>query len=115
MIREYETEDKEQITALLKQGMTFIGKEDMDAAFSQAVQILVYEEKNVILGFCSLRRWGTDGINGKIVAYVVPDARKKGIGSALYKEITDRSSLHLPCARFNSASKSWRSESSTSR
>ena len=43
MIREYETEDKEQITALLKQGMTFIGKEDMDAAFSQAVQILFYE------------------------------------------------------------------------
>ena len=103
MIREYEAEDKEQITALLKQGMTFIGKEDMDAAFSQAVQILVYEEKNVILGFCSLRRWGTDGINGKIVAYVVPDARKKGIGSALYRRImtyADDLELNIISAEF---------------
>ena len=103
MIREYETEDKEQITALLKQGMAFIGKEDMNAAFLQAVQILVYEEKNVILGFCSLRRWGTDGINGKIVSYVVPVARKKGIGSALYREIlayTDNLKLNIISAEF---------------
>ena len=104
MIREYEKEDKEQILVLLEQGMAFIGKEDVDAAFEQAVQIFVCEEKAVILGFCSLRRWGTDGINGKIVSYIKPEARKKGIGSALYGEImacADRLRLNMITAEFS--------------
>jgi GNAT superfamily N-acetyltransferase len=87
MIRNFENEDKQQLINILKQGVEIVGQESSDI-IGEADKIIVYDENETgILGFSSLRRWGTNRINGKIITYVVPSSRKKGIGTLLYNEI----------------------------
>jgi ribosomal protein S18 acetylase RimI-like enzyme len=103
MIRKFQNEDKEKLIKILKQGIAIVGQNSIDF-INEADRIIIYDEHETgVLGFSSLMRWGPDKLNGKIVIYVVPNSRKKGIGTLLYSEImkyADECNLNLIDTEF---------------
>lgn len=104
MIRQYESRDKEQLREILRQGIVVVGQDPIDSMTSESDKIIIYDESEAgILGFSSLKRWGTDLTNGKITTYIVPTSRKKGIGTLLYQGImkyADELNLHSVNTEF---------------
>jgi GNAT superfamily N-acetyltransferase len=99
MIREFNTEDKEQLIKIVKQGIVIVGEDNVDSIIDRAYRIIVYDDNETgLLGFTSLRMWGIDKKNGEVITYVVPSSRRKGIGTLLYNEImryADKLKLNL--------------------
>lgn len=90
MIREFCSEDKEQLVKIVKQGIVLVGQDNVDFITGDANRIIVYDDNEAgLLGFSSLRRWGTDKKNAEVITYVVPGSRRKGIGTLLYNEIME--------------------------
>lgn len=88
MIREFSTEDKEQLIKIVKQGILIVGQDNVDLITGEANRIIVYDDNETgIPGFASLKIWGTDKKNGEVFTYVAPSSRRKGIGTLLYNEI----------------------------
>lgn len=87
MIREFHSEDKKQLVDIIKQGI-IIDEEEINYIIDNSNKIMVFEDNEAaILGFCTFRLWGKDNNKADIYTYVVPDSRKKGIGTLLYNEI----------------------------
>jgi GNAT superfamily N-acetyltransferase len=99
MIREFRSEDKEQLAKIVKQGIVIVGQDNVDFITGEADRIIVYDDNEIgLLGFSSLRMWGIDKKNGEVITYVVPSSRRKGIGTLLYNEImryADKLKLNL--------------------
>jgi GNAT superfamily N-acetyltransferase len=88
MIREYRSEDKEQLVKIVKQGIVIDEQDIIDYITSEGIRIIVYNDNETgLLGFSSFRIW--DKVEKKIDVdtYVVPSSRRKGIGTLLYNEI----------------------------
>lgn len=87
MIREFNTEDKQQIVDIINQGMISV-MEDINFIIDNSNKIIVFEDNEPsILGFSAFRIWGKENNKADIYTYVVPTSRKKGIGTLLYHEI----------------------------
>lgn len=87
MIRQYRHDDINKIIRILQKGIIIFVQEDINNFINESEKVLVYESKNEINGFVSFRRWGENNENRKIIVYVEPDARRRGIGTLLYEEI----------------------------
>ena len=86
MIRDFSIEDKEKLVKIVKQGIMIDEEDIVNYVTHKDIKIIVYEDnKTGILGFSSFRIWGKD--NADVDTYVVPNSRRKGIGTLLYNEI----------------------------
>lgn len=104
MIRDFNIGDKEELVKIIKQGIV-IGEQDIINCLSDKdIKIIVYaNDQAEIQGFSYLKIWDKDGKKGNIRTYVVPSARRKGIGALLYNEIMkyeDEFKLNCICTRF---------------
>lgn len=87
MIRDYNAEDKRQLVDIVRKGI-IIDVEDINFITDNSNKIIVFDDSEAgILGFSAFRIWGKDKNKADIHTYVVPNSRKKGIGTLLYREI----------------------------
>lgn len=88
MIRKYCDGDKNQLENILKQGIILTGGNNVDYITQDASRIILYEDnESGVIGFCSFEIWGEDKKKGEINTYIIPEFRRRGIGTLLYNEI----------------------------
>ncbi len=87
MIREFNPEDKDNIIEILRNGF-ILDESDINSFFQdQNRKLLVYDEGG-IWGFGYLKNTNKESKEYCILIYVHPHWRKKGIGTALYNNLT---------------------------
>ena len=88
MIRDFEVDDKEELVKIVSQGIYIDEQDIINYITSEDIKIIVFEnEAGAIHGFSCLKKWDKSGRKGDVRTYVVPNARRKGIGTLLYNEI----------------------------
>jgi len=87
VIREFNPEDKDNIIEILRNGF-ILDESDINSFFQdQNRKLLVYDEGG-IWGFGYLKNTNKESKEYCILIYVHPHWRKKGIGTALYNNLT---------------------------
>ncbi len=87
MIREFNPEDKDNIIEILRKGF-ILDQSDIDSFFQdQNRKLMVYDEGG-IWGFGYLKNTNKESKEYCILIYVHPHWRKKGIGTAIYNNLT---------------------------
>ncbi|MBZ9626222.1 GNAT family N-acetyltransferase [Clostridium sp. FP2] len=88
MIRDYKVEDKDELIKIIRQGIV-IDEQDIFEYFNDDdIKIIVYDDSEEgIQGFSCVKLWNDTEKKADVLLYVIPDARRKGIGTLLYNEI----------------------------
>jgi ribosomal protein S18 acetylase RimI-like enzyme len=86
MIREFKTEDKTNLIEILKKGFV-LGENDIKDFFKDEDRKLMVYDEGGIWGFGYLKLTNKEAKEYCILIYVDPHWRRKGIGTALYKEL----------------------------
>lgn len=94
MIRDFIPEDKKQLVEIVKLGI-IINEQDIVRYFTEkGTKIFVYEDSEEgIQGFSYIKIWNRNEMKGDVQLYVVPEARKKGIGTQLYNKIMEQNAV----------------------
>jgi GNAT superfamily N-acetyltransferase len=88
MIRDFNLRDEEELVKIVKQGVEISEQEIINYVTGEDIKIIVYEDHELGLqGFSSLEIWDKAREKGELILYVVPYARRRGIGTLLYNEI----------------------------
>jgi GNAT superfamily N-acetyltransferase len=88
MIRDYNTEDKDELVKIITEGIVINEQDIIDYFSVDNIKIFVYDSKEEgIQGVSCVKLWHGTEKKGEVLLYVVPDARRKGIGTLLYNEV----------------------------
>lgn len=88
MIRDYKFEDKDELIKIIRQGI-IIDEQDICEYFTDDdIKVIVYDDSEEgVQGFSCVKLWNGTEKKADVLLYVVPDARRKGIGTLLYNHI----------------------------
>lgn len=89
MIREFRTEDMDNLIKILNKGFIFDESDIKEISKDENKTLLVYEVGE-IKGFVYLKPMNIEEKAYRIMLYVDPDWRRKGIGAALYDSISKK-------------------------
>lgn len=89
MIREFKSEDMDNIIKILNKGFIFDESDIKEISQDENKTLLVYEDSE-IKGFVYLKPMNIEEKAYRVMVYVDPDYRRKGIGTALYNSISTK-------------------------
>ena len=95
-VREFKYEDTKELIQITNNGLIIDETEIIDIINDNDKQLIVYDEDG-IKGFGLIRITDNESKRCDIKLYVDPKERKKGIGTALYKEVD---SYNIRCIRM---------------
>jgi GNAT superfamily N-acetyltransferase len=88
MIRDYKLEDKDELIKIIRQGIVIDEQDIFEYFTDDDIKIIVYDHSEEgIQGFSCVKLWNGTENKADVLLYVVPDARRKGIGTLLYNQI----------------------------
>jgi GNAT superfamily N-acetyltransferase len=88
MIRDFKSEDINELVKIISHGIVINEQDIIDYFTDDNIKIFVYDTKEEgIQGFSCVKLWCGTEKEGDVLLYVVPDARRKGIGTLLYNGI----------------------------
>ncbi|EOX3354358.1 GNAT family N-acetyltransferase [Vibrio cholerae] len=86
MIRDFKLEDKNELIKLVKQDFLITEEEISECFDAKNYQIIVFDNGEKIQGFSCVKPWNNKK-KADVLVYVVPNERRKGIGTLLYTQI----------------------------